>query len=480
MAKRAWIMLAVCAALTAAAFAQDAKAVLDNAAKAMGNPGSIQYSGTGKAGSVGQSLTPSSAWPTLIVTSYSRTVDYPTASSKEEATRTLENPPALGGGAPFQGEQKQVNLSSGQFAWNQPGAQPQAAAAAADERLLQVWLTPHGFIKGAMANNATAKKAKGGTELSFKVNDKFTIQGLIDAQGMVMKTETWIPNPVVGDMPIETDYSGYKDFGGVKFPAHIVQKQGGYMVLDLNVTNAQANVANAALTVPDSVKNAGTPGVHVESSKLGDGVWFIGGGTHNSVVVEFKDYITVIDAPNSEERSLAVMAEAKKLVPNKPIKYLINSHHHWDHSSGIRTYVAEGATVITEEVNKRYYEQAWKNPRTLAPDKLSQNPKKATFITVKDKYTLTDGTQTIDLHLLLNDKHNGDMLFAYLPKQKVLVEADNFTPPVGNASIVPLALVFGNNLYDQLQTLKLDIATIAPLHGNVAPYSAFPKALGKT
>lgn len=482
MTKRAWIMFAASAALAAAVFAQAdaAKAVLDKAAKAMGNPASIQYSGTGKAGTLGQSHTPSAAWPTVMVTSYSRTIDYATASSKEEATRTLENPPARGGGAPFQGEQKQVNLSMGHYAWNQPGAQPQPAVAAADERLLQVWLTPHGFIKGAMANNATAKKAKGGTEVSFKVNDKFTVTGLIDAQGMVTKTETWIPNPVMGDMLIETDYSDYKDFGGVKFPSHILQKEGGYTVLELNVANAQADIANAALTVPDSVKNAAAPPVHVESTKLADGVWFIGGGTHNSVVVEFKDYITVIEAPNSEERSLAVIAEAKKLVPNKPIKYLINTHHHWDHSSGIRTYVAEGATVITQEVNKRYYEQAWKEPRTLAPDKLAENPKKAVFITVKDKYTLTDGTETIDLHLLENDNHNGDMLFAYLPKEKILVEADNFTPPAGNASLVPVAQAFANNLYDELQKLKLDVVTIAPLHGNVAPYSALVKALGKT
>src|SRR6201999_3766728 len=106
--------------------------------------------------------------------------------------------------------------------------------------------------------------------------------------------------------------------------------------------------------------------------------------------LEYKDYLAIVEAPLSEERSLAVIAAAKKLVPNKPIRYLINTHHHFDHSSGIRTYVAEGATVITSEMNKDYYEQAWKAPRTLAPDQLSQNPKKATFVTVKDKYVLTD------------------------------------------------------------------------------------------
>jgi glyoxylase-like metal-dependent hydrolase (beta-lactamase superfamily II) len=461
--------------------AQDAKSVLTKASQALGSADSVQFSATGTFGSLGQSLTPTSPWPLLKITSYTKTIDYPSQSSKEELTRTQLDPPSKGGGAPFAGEQKQVNLSSGPYAWNQPGAQPQPAVAAADERLLQIYLTPQGFVKGALANNATAKKAKGGTEISFTVNSKWKVSGLIDAQGQVVRAETWLPSPVLGDMLVESDYSDYKDYGGIKFPAHIVQKQGGYPVLDLTVSAVKANVPGAALQAPDAVRTATAPPVRVESSKLADGVWFLGGGTHNSVLVEFKDYVAIVEAPNSEERSLAVIAEVKKLVPGKPIKYLVNTHHHFDHSSGVRTYVAQGTTIITSAGNKAYYEQAWKAPRALAPDQLSQTPKKAVFVEVKDKYELTDGTRSLDLYLTQGDTHNATILFGYLPKEKILIEADDFTPAAPNGPpLVPLALGFGNNLYENIQRLKLDVTTIAPLHGRVVPYAEFPKALGKS
>src|SRR6185295_9133498 len=97
--------------------------------------------------------------------------------------------------------------------------------------------------------------------------------------------------------------------------------------------------------------------VKVESQKLADGVWLVAGGTHNSLAVEFRDYVTVVEAPLNEERSLAVIAEVNKLVPGKPIRYLVNTHHHWDHSGGLRTYVAQGTTVVTHQGNKEYYEQ---------------------------------------------------------------------------------------------------------------------------
>jgi glyoxylase-like metal-dependent hydrolase (beta-lactamase superfamily II) len=416
----------------------------------------------------------------LNVTTYTRTIDYPSQSSREEVVRTQENPPAKGGGAPFAGEQRQVNLISGPYAWNQPGNAPVPALATSAERQLQILSTPHGFLKQAMVSNATAKKTKAGTEVTISAIGKYKVVGTIDGQGLVSKVETWLPNPVLGDMSVETTYTDYKDYSGVKFPTHIVQKQGGYMVLDLTVNNVVPNAPNAALVAPDVVKSAAAPPVRAESQKLADGVWFIGGGTHNSVLIEYKDYLAVVEAPNSEERSLAVIAEVKKLVPNKPIRYLVNTHHHWDHSSGIRTYVAEGATVITSEMNKAYYEEAWKRPRLLEPDNLSKSPKKAAFITVKDKYVLTDGDRSLELRLTEGDTHNAGILFGYLPKEKILIEADDFTPPAPNGpALVELAMRFGNNLYENLQRSKLEVQTIAPLHGRVVPFTEFPKALGK-
>jgi glyoxylase-like metal-dependent hydrolase (beta-lactamase superfamily II) len=482
MSRRFLILLSSLGLAVTLASAQDVKAVLQKATAAMGSVNSIQFSGKGKAASLGQSYLPTLAWPMLNVNNYTRTIDYASGSSKEEMVRTLETPPAKGGGAPFAGEQRQVNMVSGQYAWNQPGNAPQPANAAAEERQLQIIVTPHGFLRAALsANNATVKKAGKGNEVSFVVMEHHRVTGTIDENGMVTKVSTWIPNPVAGDMQIETTYSDCKDFGGVKFPMHIVQKQGGYMVSDLTISDVQPNRANAALAAPDAVKNATLAPARAESTKIADGVWFVAGGSHNSVVIDFKDYIAVVEAPLSEERSNVVIAEAKKLVPNKPIKYLINTHHHWDHSSGLRTYVAEGATIVTSDVNKPYYETAWKAPRTIDPDKLAKSPKKATFITVKDKYVLTDGNRSLELHLTQGDNHNGAILFGYLPKEKILIEADDFTPPAPNGpGLVPLAATFSTGLYDNIQRLKLDVVTIAPLHGRVVPFAELPKAIGKT
>jgi glyoxylase-like metal-dependent hydrolase (beta-lactamase superfamily II) len=329
-----------------------------------------------------------------------------------------------------------------------------------------------------MENNATMRKGTVGTVISFKTG-RFTVNGTIDADNMVARTETWLPNPDVGDMPVETVYSGYKDFGGVKFPTTIVQSQGGFPVLELTVTSVKAN-PGLTVMVPDSVKAASVPPVRVVSQKLGEGVWFMGGGSHNSVLVEFPTYLAMIEAPLGDARSLAVMAEAHKLVPNKPIKYLINSHHHFDHFAGVRAYVAAGATVITSEMNVASYQKLFAAPHTLDPDELAKNPKKAEIIPVKEKYVLTEGDRSIEIYHVDGDMHNGDIMMMYLPKDKILVEADDFTPdaPGVPAPTGPRPKIFETNLNKQLQRLKLDVATIAPLHGVVVPFSDFQKSVG--
>lgn len=452
--------------------AQDAKTVLQAASKAMGDVRSIQYSGTGHLYALGQAYSPTSAWPQNNITSYTRTIDYGSRSSREELTQVEPTPPRLGGALPFAGEQKQISLVNGQYAWNQVGNASQPAVAAAEERQLQIWLTPHGFLKAAMENNATAKKGSGGTIVSFTAG-KSKVNGTIDNQNMVTRTETWIANPVLGDMPVETTYSGYKDFNGVKFPTTIVQKEGGYPVLDLAVTNVQPNVS-LNLPVPEAARTTTLPPVKVASQKLADGIWFLAGGSHNSVLVEYPTYLVMIEAPLDEARSLAVIAEAKKLAPNKPIKYLINTHHHFDHSGGMRTYVAEGATIITHEMNKAYYERVWKSPHTLDPDRLAQSPKESTFITIKTKYTLADGGRSLEIYPLEGDTHNAGLMMVYMPKEKILVEADDFSWPAGTRS-GPRYHQNNVNLYRNIQRLKLDVKTIAPIHGEPVPLSELEK-----
>jgi glyoxylase-like metal-dependent hydrolase (beta-lactamase superfamily II) len=487
MLKKLFITLSPLALLAGAACAQDAPAVLKSAIKAMGDVKSIQYSGTGQLSGFGQAWNPTSPWPATIVKSYTKTIDYGSESAREELVRNEGDPPAKGGAAPFSGDQRQVNFVSGQYAWNQPGDAPQApvidgnptsSARVAEDRQLQIWLTPHGFLNGALRNNATAKKGKGGTDVTFTAMGKFKVTGTIDSQGLVTKTETRVDNPVLGDMLVETDYSGYKDFGGVKFPSMIIQKQGGHPVLELAVTDAKADVP-LIVTVPESVKTAKLPPVVVKSQKLGDGLWWLGGGSHHSVVVEYPKYITVIDSPLNEERALAVIAEAKTLAPNKPIKYLVNTHNHFDHVGGVRTFIAEGAIVITHEMNKPYYERIFKAPHSLNPDRLSQSPRKAKYITVKDNFVLSEGGREIDIYHMQDNTHNEGMLMVYIPKEKVLVEADMFQIPVANPP-APRTLANIKNLAANIERLKLDVVTFAPLHGVVMPAAEIKKWVGKT
>ena len=477
MTKRLGIALALFLLIAGAASAQDAKTVLQAAQKAMGDVTSIQYSGTGHINSFGQAWSPTSSWPVTNLTSYTKTIDYNSKSSKEDLIHSEPNPPVKGGGRPFAGDDKQVNFVSGSYAWDMPRSNPVPQLGAAEERQLQIWLTPHGFLKAALENNATMKKGSMGTLVEFQTG-KYKVTGTLDSQNMVTKTETWLPNPVLGDMPVETTFSGYKDFNGVKFPTTIVQQQGGSPTLELTVTSVNVN-PGLNISVPDSVKTATPPAIKVESQKMGDGIWFVGGGSHNSMVVEFPSYITVIEAPLGEARSLAVIAEAKRLVPNKPIKYLLNTHSHFDHAGGVRTYVAEGATIITQEINAPFYKKAWAAPRTLAPDNMSKSGKEANFLVVKEKYILSEGNQTMEIYHENGSMHHAGMLIVYFPKDKILEEADDFTPDIPNVP-APSGIrppIFTGNLVKQVQNLKLEAATVAPMHGIVTPYADVQKAV---
>lgn len=470
MRRFALLATACVVTLTSTLLAQQANAI-KAAADALGasNIKTLQVTASGRNFSVGQNATPTEGWPPVTVKSYTAAINYDTGSMRVEMVREMGAVMPRGGGAPFYGEQRQIQLVRGNDAWNMggapgapPAAQPQPAAAV--ERMLALWSNPQGFLKAAMANNATTRNARGGTEVSFTVGGKYKMTGLINAQNQVERVQTWINSPVLGDMLVETVYSGYRDFGGVQFPSHIVQNQGGYPSLDLTVSAVQAN-APVDITTPQNVPGATAPPVRVDSQKVADGIYYLTGGSHHSVAIEMRDHIVVVEGPLAEERSLAVIAKAKELIPNKPIRFVVNTHHHWDHSGGLRPFVDEGATIVTQQMNKPFYEKAWAAPRTLNPDRLAQSKKTPNFQTVGDKGQLTDGSRTVELYRLAGYTHTDDMIVAYLPKEKILIEADVFTPLPPTAKLVPPALPFAKTLVDNIQRLKLDVAQLMPLHG---------------
>ena len=453
MNKRCIAALAAGMLLYGTALAQDAKTVIDNATKAMGSLKTVEYSGSGFDFAIGQNVNPNSPWPKFVDKTYKRTMNFETPAYRMDRIRLQgENPPRGGGQQPVVGEQTQNQTTV--VTANTPWVQQ-----------LELWMMPHGFLQAATKNNATVStktiNGKKYNVVTFTGQNKAKVNGYINEQNMVERVETWIDNAMLGDMLFDSTYSDYKDFNGVKFPTKIVQKQGDYPILDLTITDVKPN---AAVNIQAPQQQAPPATAAATSEKLGDGVYLILGG-YGAVAVDFKDYIVVIEGPQSEERASAVIAEAKKLIPNKPIKYVVNTHAHFDHSSGLRTFMAEGATIITHQVNKPFLEKVGTLPHTLNPDKLAEAKRKPSIETMTEKRVLTDGNHVVELYHMTNIGHHDGLLMVYLPKEKVLIEADAYNPaPQPTAQPPATPSPYNLALVANIDRLKLDVSRIIPIH----------------
>ncbi|HXA96514.1 MAG TPA: MBL fold metallo-hydrolase [Candidatus Dormibacteraeota bacterium] len=459
------------------AAAQDGRAVLESSAKALGadTVKTIQYQASGVNFAVGQSAAPGTPWPRFNIPSFTRLINYETASLREEQVRSRAEMPPRGGGIPSVGEARQIQVVSGDFAWNVAGETAAPAPLALIERQLQLWSTPHGLVKAALAANATVQ----GRTIAFTVPGRYRVKATLDDRGLVTRVDAVLSSPVVGDMPVEVSYAEYRDFNGVKFPTRVQQSIGGFPAADLTVSDVRPNVA-ADIAVPDSIRQATMPYARVVSEQAADGVWYVAGGTHHSVVIEMKDHVLVVEGPLNDERATAVIAEARRLVPGKPIRYVINSHHHFDHAGGLRAFAAEGIPVITHESSRAFFETALMAPATMTPDRQQGARRQVAVEGVRDKRVLTDGTRTVEIHHLASSTHATDMLMVYLPKERILIEADVFTPGPPNAPVPAILNPLSVDLADSITRLGLGVDRLLPLHGRIVPVAELTRAIGRS
>jgi glyoxylase-like metal-dependent hydrolase (beta-lactamase superfamily II) len=480
MKKTLWIGFLILLFVPLNAIAQDVASLIDASAKAMGagSVRSIRYTGTGTNNSVGQAYTSGGPWPRYQVKKYVALVNYTVPAMRQEIVRVDNERPPRGGGAGG------FNPATGQGGIRPvPGdiIQNLNTDGRTEVGALNIWLTPHGFLKGVAANGgATISGARGKAKLlSFKAFGKYTVTATINEQNLIEHVETRIDGGFTGDTLIEGIYSGYKDFGDVKFPTHIVQQQGGYPILDLTVDGVEPN-SSAALEFQGNPQRGAAPAAaRIQAQKVGEHTWGMNYGNERSFVVEFKDHVVIVEAPGGDDQSMATIAEVKQILPNKPIKYVVNTHHHSDHAGGIRTYVAEGIPIITHESHKRYYEQEiFKNPHMLSPDRLARMPRAPAVETVKDKRILTDGDMTLELYLVRGNLHAEGMLMAYVPKEKLLIQADLFVQRPG-APPLPAPSPFTTNLVENVERLKLDVQRVAHIHGGMDSWAEILKAAGR-
>ena len=494
------------------------------------------HGGAGMNAAVGQQYSINDDWPRFQVDNYVRTTDFETGQTCEEYTKQQgpNYPPHGGGGTPLIGVHTWKSCVAGDYAWDVVDGKtiPQVnghlyGTSEADFRKLDgIICTPIGFLKAAMApganpsmlsipaNQSPVHNAGNIRAIAIQALGKYRVVGMIDDRDTVEAVFTWVGNPFIGELDAQYRYGRFKDFNGVQYPTnlHIHAGDGGisnsHNSQDYYTADVKWNVPVAPVTVPDAVKNAKSNVTNVESKKLADGVWLICGSDLNSVAIEFKDYVAVFEAPMNEQRSIAVIAEINKLIPNKPIKYVINSSHHWDHAGGLRTYYTQGATVITNESNQAYFSKVLFNyvpDRNLMPDRYAYyyvTPGAArAFSNVQyvnhGTMTLTDGDQSIELYTVsgpamfsteekdirmstsTRDVKQFDavgMLVAYLPKAKILINAELYKPEKPGDAPPPV----DNNMNMLLGAVKSHHMNVTQVVSIDSPYVATGEQLEKT
>jgi glyoxylase-like metal-dependent hydrolase (beta-lactamase superfamily II) len=479
---------------TAVAQGMSFDALRDAAVEAMGGRAvhRVEFTGNGWDACVGQAWDVNAGWARWEIRDYRRVIDYDAVQSVQTAQRRAGLDPGRIGGC---------------------GAQPDAPATTqrsstdgessfADQ--LPIWLTPQGFLD--LAAKTTPKVERDGAEWEVTLevpSDEgvvHTVHGYYGDDFRLRRIQTWVDDSVFGDMEVLAELGAYRKFGAIEFPASVVYKEGGFTTLSLTIDNVVPDTQASA--VPESPPRrrpaagaAAAPGPAY--AKIGEGI-FVLPGSYQSVAVEFDDFAVVIDGLQNDARAAEIIRLTHQAIPGKPIRYVVSTHSHFDHASGLRLFAAEGAVILTQRRNVAFFQHALDTPRTLngsraaarnraeLSDREAQVSVKAgdRVLGVGDRFVIRDGSgQAVELYKLEGSVHADDMLIAYLPSIKTIVEADVFQPwinPVfggGREGPHPF-LVY---LDRELKRLGLDYEQFVPVHAPnpplVMPKSALVEAV---
>jgi len=501
----------------------DPAPLLQAASKEIGevNLKCITFSGTGYAGAVGQTFenAVNVDWPRIdSLANYTRTINWDAGTSKETFDRKPGLSPAswkygLGwqGGSPTQKATRQTHIVNGRVAWHIDGdGEPVAVPPdLADLYQLDLWLNPPGFLKAARLPGANPvafwrweqlEKGRDGNVVqpekvhvvAITMLGRYRVDATINSQNQITRIKTTVGEPALGDFNIEHESTNQISFGNIKWPTAWHSHHGwddnwqfyrlstGHNGYGGNFANVQPNVCGDPVPVPPSIAQA-RPATTVTVDKLADGVYLLGGAPANSYMVEFSNFVAVFEAPGNEARSLAVIDAVAKLAPNKPIRWLVSSHPHFDHIGGLRAYLHIGATIVAHAKNIPFLNRDVLNyePRTVSPDIVSRWPPTElsegyNYEAVQENYVITDNRRILRVYYVQPLQHVDGMLMAYLPAERIAFQADLFDthePP--RAAQLPAMRTLAN----QVTRMKLAIDTLAPVHGKPVPWGTFESAL---
>ena len=417
---------------------------------------------------------------------YKRIYDLAGARGRFEAIREAQYPFYQG-----EGGVRQIQAIDGDIAFNvAPDGNatrvfgPQAIARRADYlrhplTLIRAALQPSARLSNARAqgNERLVDVMIGGIRLTLAIDS---------ATRLPSRIVQTIDSVTMGDTAVDLRFTGYEMVAGLQLPTRLTTWTDRWNSADVRILRQSLDVNVGSLAAPGNVASATQPpppaAPTTTAREIATGLWFVEGTTHKSLLAEFSDHLLLIEAPNNE-RVRAVLAKAKELRPNKPVTKLLVTHHHGDHTGGVRLAVAEGVTeIITHRSNVAYVNDVLTRPHTVNPDELSKKgtarlPK---ITSIDDEGVIRDGVMTINLFHIRDNTHADSMLMLYFPNGKILTQPDIYMPndkrnviegePLGHAPWL-------QNLMGNITLRRLDVEHHAPIHGDYVPHSQFLEAL---
>ena len=459
--------------------------VLDEAAAALGGKDKVLGVNTMilEGGANSMNIMNRRPGPELVLeeqTEWKRSVDFANRRARNQARNTPKYPTPV---APAQQDQRvdgDIAFALGGALGGNAGAPPrpvrQGGTAAKDRRAEWLLRDPIGIVRAGLAPGAKVSDAR--TVAGRQVVVVTTADG--DTATLTVDPRTKLPVSVstrayhnfFGDVVNETTFSDYRDVNGVKVAMRRTSKMDRFPTTDITVTNAVLNGDVGDLAAPAELSAAPAPvpaAPRVVVEQLAPGIWLLG-PAYFSVLVEFADHTELVEVPNGEAKTLANIAEARKLVPNKPLTKAVVTHHHADHAGGIRAAISEGLTLVTYELNKPYFEEVAKRPHTLSPDALAKNPKPIKIETVGAEKTVKDSTRTMQLIHMAGNPHSETTLMVYFPAEKIVVEADLWD---GRFPRQP----FVANMLDIMRKYNVEAERQVDIHNGLKTRAEFEKAV---
>ena len=473
-----WPLAIALVSLGSSAQAQTGRELVDRVASAMGGARrllamkTLTLRGTGENYNFGQNRTPDSDLPMYAVTKFVRVIDFANSRWRQDQTReprfvTANTTP----------QRQRTGFDVVAYDITSDTSMRRLGVRPTIDRRAELIAHPIGFIRAALQPGAKLEELAPRSHtrrLRLEVDgERYTMS--VDEDTMLpLQIERSIPHGMLGDAALVNEFPKWYTASDIRVPIEIIQRfDGRWMLSRLEFDGLKVDGDIVDITAPELIRNDPLIPVtiNVTVDSIAPGVWFLAGGSHHSVMIEMKDHLILVEAPQSDDRTLPVIRKARDLRPGKPLRYLINTHHHFDHSGGVRAAIAEGLTVITQNDNKAFFENLARRRFSIQPDRLSKSPRAAVIEGVTDKRRLSDGTRIVDLYEIRGSAHSGSMLMVHLPTERLLIEADLYTPPA-----VPTPMPFAANLLENIQSRNLNVDRIVPIHGRVVPFADLQSA----